>query len=137
MLSAQSKETLRTPGLRLPSLKALPIGSRIALVVVGIVVLMAIFAPLIAPYSPGAAGLVPADKIVYTEIEIVGVGKQLLPDSSIPPEGEFWFGTDAKGRDIASRVIYGSRVSLIVGLSATGIALVVAAVLGSIAATAR
>ncbi len=137
MLSAQSKEKLRTPGLRLPSLKSLPIGSRIALVVVGIVVLMAIFAPLIAPYAPGASGLVPDDKIVYTEIEIEGVGKQLLPDSSIPPEGEFWFGTDAKGRDIASRVIFGSRVSLIVGLSATGIALVVASVLGSIAATAR
>ncbi len=137
MLSAQSKEKLRTPGLRLPSLRALPIGSRIALVVVGIVVLLAVFAPLVAPYAPGASGLVPPEKIVYSEIEIVGVGKQMLPDSSIPPDGQFWFGTDAKGRDIASRVFYGARVSLIVGLSATGIALVVAAVLGSIAATAR
>lgn len=137
MLSSESKTKLQTPGLRLPSLKSLPIGSRIALVVVGLVVLMAIFAPLVAPYAPGASGLVPPDKIVYTEIEIEGVGKQLLPDSSIPPQSEFWFGTDSKGRDIASRVIYGARVSLIVGLSATAIALVVAAVLGSIAATAH
>ncbi|MGO1384438.1 MAG: dipeptide/oligopeptide/nickel ABC transporter permease/ATP-binding protein, partial [Arachnia sp.] len=137
MLSAQSKEKLRTPGLRLPSLKALPIGSRIALVVVGIVVFMAIFAPLIAPFAPGASGLVSPEKIVYTEIEIEGVGTQLIPDSSIAPDAQFWFGTDAKGRDIASRVFHGARVSLIVGLSATGIALVVAAVLGSIAATAR
>ena len=137
MLSLESKAKLKTPGLRLPSLKSLPIGSRIALVVVALVVLMAVFAPLIAPHSPGASGLVPPEKIVYTEIEIEGVGLQKLPDNAIPPDSEFWFGTDAKGRDIASRVIFGARVSLIVGLSATGIALLVAAVLGSIAATAR
>ncbi len=137
MLSSESKTKLQTPGLRLPSLKVLPIGSRIALVVVAFMVLMAIFAPLIAPYDPGASGLVPEDKVVYTEVEIEGVGTQLIPDSSIPPEGEFWFGTDGRGRDIASRVIYGARVSLIVGLSATGLALIAAAVLGSIAATSR
>ena len=130
MLSAESKTRLQAPGLRLPSLKSLPIGSRIALVVVAIVVLMAVFAPLIAPHAPGASGLVPADKIVYTEFEIEGVGIQKLPDNAIAPDSQFWFGTDAKGRDIASRVIFGSRISLIVGMSATGIALLVAAVLG-------
>ncbi|MEO7589141.1 MAG: dipeptide/oligopeptide/nickel ABC transporter permease/ATP-binding protein [Arachnia sp.] len=137
MLSAESKTKLQTPGLRLPSLKSLPIGSRIALVVVALVVLMAVFAPLVAPFAPDASGLVPKDKIVYTEVNIEGIGIQKLPDNAIAPDPEFWFGTDAKGRDIASRVVFGARVSLIVGLSATGIALLVAAVLGSIAATAR
>ncbi|MGH8741214.1 MAG: ABC transporter permease, partial [Burkholderiales bacterium] len=34
-----------------------------------------------------------------------------------PPGGEFWFGTDPLGRDLYSRVLYGARVSLIVGFS--------------------
>ncbi len=74
---------------------------------------------------------------MYTEIEIEGVGIQRIPDSSIPPDGQFWFGTDNSGRDVASRIIHGARVSLVVGLSATGLALMAAAILGSIAATSR
>ena len=137
MLSAESKKKLRTPGLRLPALSGLPLGSRIALIVLGLVALMAILAPWIAPYSPDASGLVPEDKVVQIETEIEGVGKQLIPDHAIAPDGQFWFGTDASGRDILSRIMHGARVSLTVGLAATGLALLVAAVLGSIAATAR
>ncbi|MDO5065767.1 MAG: dipeptide/oligopeptide/nickel ABC transporter permease/ATP-binding protein [Propionibacteriaceae bacterium] len=137
MLSAESKKKLQTPGLRLPSLGALPIGSRIALVVLGVIALMALLAPLISPYSPDASGLVPDEKVVYTETQLEGVGTHMTPDYSIPPDGQFWFGTDKPGRDILSRIIHGARVSLTVGLAATGLALMVAAVLGSIAATAR
>ena len=136
MLSAQSKKKLQTPGLRIPGFSSLPIGSKIAVVVLGLVVLMAVFAPLVAHFDPSATSLVPADRIRYTEVNIEGVGVQKIPDNAIPPDGQFWFGTDDKGRDIYSRVVFGARVSLIVGLSATGLALVVAAVLGSIAATA-
>lgn len=137
MLSAESREKLtKTPGLRLPSLKGLPIGSRIALTVLGLLVLMAIFAPVLAPYSPNATGLVPPDQVSHTTIVIEGIGEQDVPDHSVAPNSKFWFGTDDKGRDQLSRIIYGSRVSLIVGLSATGLALIFAAVLGSIAATA-
>ncbi|GAB3814479.1 dipeptide/oligopeptide/nickel ABC transporter permease/ATP-binding protein [Tessaracoccus terricola] len=137
MLSAESRKKLQRPGLRLPALKALPLASKIVLVVLFLIAMMAVFAPLISPFEPGASGLVPPEKIVYTEVEIEGVGTQKLPDSSIPPDSEFIFGTDDKGRDILSRIIHGTRVSLLVGLASTGLALVVAAVLGSIAATAN
>ncbi len=136
MLSAESRKKLQRPGLRIPGFSELPTSSKIVVVILGLLVLMAIFAPLVAPFDPAASGLVPPDKIVQKEVNIEGVGTQLIPDSSIPPDSQFWFGTDDKGRDIFSRIVFGARVSLIVGLSATGLALVVAAVLGSIAATA-
>ncbi|MDO4783945.1 MAG: dipeptide/oligopeptide/nickel ABC transporter permease/ATP-binding protein [Propionibacteriaceae bacterium] len=137
MLSAESRRKLTTPGLRLPSLRALPLGSRITLGVLAVMVLLALFAPLIARYSPHATGLVPPDQVVYNEIVIEGIGTQRVPDNSVPPSSTFWFGTDDSGRDVFSRIVYGARVSLIVGLTATGLALACAAVLGSIAATAR
>ncbi len=137
MLSAESKKKLQQPGLRFQSIRALPIGSKIALGVLSLMALVAIFAPVIAPYNPSATSLVPADMVVMQEVEIAGVGKTMIPDNSIPPNGMFWFGTDDGGRDIFSRAIYGTRISLIVGLSATALALAAAAVLGSIAATSR
>lgn len=103
-------ERLSRPGLRLGNLK---LGSKIALAVVALILLMAIFAPLITQYGPLTTG---------------------TPSTS--PDGNHWFGTDAIGRDIFSRVAYGARASLLIGLCATGLALVAAAILGSIAATA-
>ncbi|MBB1508325.1 dipeptide/oligopeptide/nickel ABC transporter permease/ATP-binding protein [Tessaracoccus sp. MC1756] len=135
-LSAEAKKKLAQPGLRFQSLKALPISSKIAIAVLVFMGLLALFAPLIAPYSPNASGLVPEDMVVLQEITIEGVGTQVIPDNSVPPNSTFLFGTDDAGRDILSRVIHGTRVSLLVGLAATGLALAVAAVLGSIAATA-
>jgi len=66
---------------------------------VGIVVLMsamALFAPWLAPYHP-----IDDANLLYSEE---------------PPGEQFWFGTDTQGRDILSRVIYGARISLSVGL---------------------
>ena len=104
-------ERLSTPGLRL---RALPTGSKVALAFVALVALVAVFAPLVTAHGPLASGA-PVQ----------------------PPSGEHWFGTDRQGRDIFSRVAYGARYSLVIGLGATAIALAVAAVLGSVAATAR
>ena len=137
MLSAESRSKLLQPRLRFRGLRSLPRTSKVALAVLGVIVLAAVLAPLVARYRPDASGLVPADQMTMREIEIAGVGKQLIPDTSIPPSSSFWFGTDGTGRDIFSRLVYGGRVSLLVGLAATGLALAVAAVLGSIAATAR
>src|SRR5699024_2444597 len=52
-----------------------------------------------------------------------------------PPGPDHWFGSDANGRDIFSRILYGARYSLQIGLAATVAALIAAAVIGSIAAT--
>ncbi len=104
-------ERLSTPGLRL---KSLPIGSKIALIVVTLVALAALFAPIISPFDPLASG---------TPVR--------------PPGGDHLFGSDAIGRDIFSRVLYGARSSLMIGLLATAAALTAASILGSIAATAH
>ena len=85
----------------------------IALVVLIIMVLCAVFAPLVAPYD-------------YTEQDLEN--KFVYPCLAHP------FGTDNLGRDIFSRVIYGSRISLQVGLIAVSIAVVVGGTLGAIAA---
>ncbi|WP_265522262.1 dipeptide/oligopeptide/nickel ABC transporter permease/ATP-binding protein [Oerskovia flava] len=103
-------ERLSRPGLRLA---ALPLGSRLALAFVALVALAAVFAPLLTTHDPLASG---------TPVQ--------------PPGADAWFGTDRQGRDIFSRLLYGARYSLVIGLGATAVALVAAAVLGSIAATA-
>ena len=100
-------------GGRFSNLKNLPTPSKIAVTFLLLVVAVAVMAPLLTNYSPLASG--PPVK---------------------PPSGDHWFGTDTIGRDIFSRVAYGARSSLVIGLCATAAALVAASVLGSIAATA-
>lgn len=87
--------------------------SLIGLIAILLLVLMAIFAPLIAPYDP---------------IEDIFRGTR--------GEGPSWehpFGYDHLGRDLLSRVIFGSRVALLVGLVATGISVLMGIVIGAIA----
>jgi ABC-type dipeptide/oligopeptide/nickel transport system permease subunit len=69
-------------------------------VVVSVLVVAAITAPLISPFDP---------------IE-QHPGSELLP-----PGGRFWLGTDSLGRDLLSRIIFGSRASLLVGIVAVGL----------------
>lgn len=83
------------------------IGSMILL----ILVLAAIFAPLIASYEP-------------QQIDVRAL-KQ-------PPSAAHWLGTDGAGRDVLSRLIYAARISLSVGLVAAGIAIVIGTMLGLI-----
>jgi peptide/nickel transport system permease protein len=80
--------------------------------VIGALVVVAAFAPLLAPYDP------------------VGMA---LEDQFLPPSGEHPLGTDDFGRDILSRMIHGSRISLQVGLVAVGIAAIVGSVVGACA----
>ncbi len=86
--------------------------ARTGCVIVFTLIVAALFAPWIAPYDP------------YQ----VDIQKSLRP-----PQREHLFGTDLLGRDILSRVIYGSRISLQVGLIVEGFAVVIGIVLGSIA----
>lgn len=105
---------LERPGLRFNRWHALKLGPKLAAIALVLVVLAAIFAPLVATKDPLTS---------------------FMPDS--PPDGEFWFGTDLIGRDVYSRIIYGSRISLIIGICATFFALACAAILGSIAAVSN
>lgn len=77
-----------------------------------ILIFLAIFAPWIAPHSYS-----------YQNLEL---GAQ-------PPSGNFLLGTDTLGRDLFSRILYGARVSLLVGFVATGVALVIGVSWGIIA----
>lgn len=123
-------ERLSQPGLKFNKSR-FSLGSKIAVGVLFLVVLLAIFAPLISKFDPLATSL-PMDP------EIAGPPKEgELLNPSVAPSSIFWFGTDGTGRDVFARVAYGARSSLLIGLFATAMALAVAAVLGSIAATAN
>jgi peptide/nickel transport system permease protein len=85
----------------------------IGLVFIGILILTAIFAPLLAPHNP------------Y---------KMDIPNKLASPSWNHPLGTDMLGRDVLSRIIYGSRTSLLVGVGAVGIATVIGCTLGLVAA---
>jgi len=76
-----------------------------------LLVILAVFAPWLAPYNPV---------------------KQDYMSVLQPPSAKHWFGTDALGRDILSRIIYGAQVSLKAGIISVGIALVIGVPVGLI-----
>jgi len=80
--------------------------------VVLLLLVVSLTAPLIVPFSPN-------------EINAWEVLK--------PPSLKHWFGTDDLGRDVLSRVIYGARISLLVGFVAAGIAVLIGTVIGLLA----
>lgn len=80
---------------------------------------------LLAPLAAAVTGHGPNDTYQREMTDVFG-----LP---LGPNGRFWFGADASGRDVFVRVVYGARVSLVVGIVASAAALVVGTVLGVIA----
>jgi peptide/nickel transport system permease protein len=79
------------------------------------VTLVAISAPLLAPFDP----------------DRIGAGRRL-----VVPGGRYWLGTDEFGRDILSRIIFGARYTLYIGVVAVGIGLACGTVIGAVAAYA-
>jgi peptide/nickel transport system permease protein len=77
---------------------------------------------LAAPWIADATGKTYAEQFRNT-----GISAQGLP---VGPGSQFWFGTDDLGRDVFIRVIYGARISLLVGLSSTAIAVVAGVIVG-------
>ena len=81
-------------------------------VILIVLIVLAIFAPWIAPHSYS-----------YQNLELGAVG----------PSSTYWLGTDTLGRDQFSRILYGARVSLLVGFVATAVALVIGVSWGIVA----
>lgn len=102
---------LSRPGI---NFKRLPPPAWLAVAVLAVVILAAVFAPLLTPYD------------ILTQ-EDAGGG----------PSGAHWFGLDSANRDIFTRLVYGARWSLMIGLGATALALTAGAVIGAVAATSR
>lgn len=73
---------------------------------------VAILAPWLAPYDP------------------LGIN---LPEALLPPSSAHWLGTDQLGRDVLSRLMYGSRISLLIGFIAVGVAMLVGTTVGVLA----
>ena len=84
------------------------------LIIIAAVVLAAVFAPWLAPYNPYEQ--------FFEGLTIEG--------APLPPNAQFWFGTDLVGRDLFSRLIYGAQTSLIIGVVANGIAVVIGSAVG-------
>ncbi len=84
----------------------------IGLGIILIFVLLAVFAPLISPYDPNG---------------------QDLSSAIQGPSAEHWLGTDQLGRDIATRLMFGTRISLLIGVLAVAIGLVIGVPLGMVA----
>lgn len=83
--------------------------SLVSLAVLGAIVLIAVFAGFIAPYNPVAQSILAVNRA---------------------PSAAHWFGTDQLGRDVLSRVIFGARASLLLGITAPVIAAVIGTALG-------
>jgi peptide/nickel transport system permease protein len=82
------------------------------LVMVGALFLVSLLAPWLAPYDPG-----------FIDIKAV----------LMPPSSAHWLGTDTLGRDVLSRIIFGSQVSLKVGFVAVGLATIIGILVGALA----
>lgn len=84
----------------------------IGLCLLAVLVFCAVFAPALAPYDPNSSN---------------------LPNALKPPNAAHLLGTDELGRDILSRLLYGARLSLLVGVEAVALALAIGVVLGAVA----
>ena len=86
--------------------------SWIGLVVFLIVILAALFAPVLAPFDP-------TEQNIFEKLR--------------SPTGEHWLGTDSFGRDTLSRLLYGARISLVIGFVSTIAAMAIGATIGMLA----
>lgn len=97
--------SLKIAPRRTPKRRRSPLAERIALVIIGLLALLAVFGPTLAPYDPFKVDLAVALR---------------------PPSPEHWFGTDINGRDVLSRTLAGAQITL----SATALVLIVTLVIG-------
>jgi peptide/nickel transport system permease protein len=89
----------------------------LGLVVIAVVIGCALAAPLIVAHAP--------DEQMFDGLTLEG--------APMPPGGAYLFGTDLLGRDLFSRILYGARTSLVIGVVANGMALLIGALVGLVA----
>src|SRR5689334_21658547 len=89
----------------------------IAVGIIVAVVACAIAAPWLAPFSP--------DDQPFDGLSLEG--------APLPPGAHYWLGTDTLGRDLLSRLLYGARTSLAIGLLANGVAVAIGMMVGTLA----
>ncbi|MER8411322.1 ABC transporter permease [Mesorhizobium sp. M1066] len=89
----------------------------LGLMIVAIVVAGAVLAPWLTGYDP--------NEQMFDGLTIEG--------SPLPPDAKFWLGTDLLGRDLLTRILYGARTSLIIGIVANGVALFIGTLVGVVA----
>jgi peptide/nickel transport system permease protein len=111
-----------------------PLGG-VALVLVIVLIVTAIFAPFVARYDPNFIFKRdnPGYEVSPTLAQLANnpdIGSPITVDSFETPNWTHWFGTDKVGHDIYARVIHGTRLSLIVGLGASAIAVSVGLIIG-------
>jgi len=93
----------------------LPVAAGVVLLIMG---LAFVLAPLVAPYDP------------IRQFRREGLSPLGQP---LPPNARFWLGSDGLGRDMLSRLIWGGRISLGIGFAASGVAVLIALLVGGLA----
>lgn len=86
----------------------------LGIAIIALTVLGAVFAPWLTSYDP--------NQQMFDGLTLEGM--------PLPPGEQFWLGTDLLGRDLATRILYGARTSLIIGIVANGAALLIGALVG-------
>ncbi|WP_189522449.1 MULTISPECIES: ABC transporter permease [unclassified Mesorhizobium] len=86
----------------------------LGLVIVAIVVAAAVLAPWLTGYDP--------NEQMFDGLTLEG--------APLPPDAKFWLGTDLLGRDLLTRILFGARTSLIIGIVANGVALLIGTLVG-------
>lgn len=84
------------------------------LLIIALVVAGAVFAPWLAPFDPNDQ--------MFDGLTLEG--------APMPPDAKFWLGTDLLGRDLFSRLLYGAQTSLVIGVVANGLALLIGTLVG-------
>jgi len=111
LVPKRADETVESPARRAWRRLKRRKGAMVGLAIIGVFVLLAIFAPLLAPFDPAAQSWAAVRKA---------------------PSAIYWFGTDEVGRDVFSRVVFGTRASLLAGVISVSIALGVGVPVGLI-----
>ena len=112
-LARLAKQPEPDPPAKRRAVIAIALGSiAIPVAIVAAVILAAVLAPVIAPHDP-------LEQNILSRLQ--------------PPHDDFYLGTDYFGRDILSRLLYGARISLVIGIASTVIAMVAGSLIGLLA----